>query len=338
MNSQTSTPGIPAFAIVAFVLLALLAVGLVLYAIFGVSDTPPQQALPATAVGVTLPPATAVTLPTVTSLPSPAPSTPLSGAQAAATPDSQPTPGATVAPASLAAPTDALGTTLTAAQGVNIRSGPSTEYPVIGGLQPGNAIPVLGRDASSNWLVIAYSGGPAGKGWVAKIVVTVSGDLSSLPIVAAAAPPPTAVPTPPATAVPQAAPTNPPPPNSGHGIVGTLNLCEARTTYSVNDRICVIEKIYNSTNHNVDYGILGVNAANLTGGPSWFQSSWTGTLTLNPNCTGPVGTCGGQWDDGFKLSAGTYQFTLAICYSSVTTCQGGGDWETLTAPITVVVQ
>ncbi len=338
MNSQTSSPGIPAFAIVAFVLLALLAVGLVLYAIFGISDTPPQPALPATAVGVTLAPATAVVLPTVTSLPSPAPSTPLSGAQAAATPDSQPTPAATAAPASPTTSTETLGPTLTAAQGVNIRSGPSTEYPVIGGLQAGNAIPVLGRDASSTWLVIAYSGGAGGKGWVAKIVVTVSGDLCSLPVVTAAAPPPTAVPVP-ATAAPQAAPTNPPPPpSSGHGIVGTLNLCEARTTYSVNDRICVIEKIYNSTNHNVDYGILGVNAANLTGGPSWFQSSWTGTLTLNPNCTGPVGTCGGQWDDGFKLSAGTYQFTLAICYSSVATCQGGGEWETLTAPITVVVQ
>src|SRR5512137_2409663 len=129
MNSQTSSPGIPTFAIVAFALLALLAVGLVLYAIFGVSDTPPQEPLPATAVGVTLAPATAVSLPTVTSPPSPAPSTPLSGAQAAATPDSQPTPAATVVPASPAAPADALGPTLTVVQGVNIRSGPSTAYP-----------------------------------------------------------------------------------------------------------------------------------------------------------------------------------------------------------------
>ena len=43
-------------------------------------------------------------------------------------------------------------------------------------------------------------------------------------------------------------------------------------------------------------------------------------------------------EDGFKLSAGTYQFTLTICYSNAKTCQGGGEWETLTAPITVVVQ
>jgi hypothetical protein len=120
--------------------------------------------------------------------------------------------------------------------------------------------------------------------------------------------------------------------------VGTLSLCDGRTTYAANERICVVEKIYNSTDHNIDYGILGVNAANLTGGPGWFQSSWTGALTLAPHCTGPVGTCGGQWDDGFPLPAGTYQFTLSICYSSVTTCQGGGEWETLTAPITVVVQ
>ncbi len=328
MPSKASSFGIPAIAIVAFVLMALLGIGLVLYAVFGIPDTAPQAALPPTAVGVARAESTAAIMPTVTSPPSPAPPT--------ATLDTQPAPTATLAPTLPVTPTEALGPTLTVAQGVNVRSGPGTEYPVIGGLQPGNAVPVLGRDVSANWLVIAYSGGAGGQGWVAKMVVNLSGDANSLPVLAAAAPPPTAVPVAP-TAVPQAAPTNPPPP-SGHGIVGTLNLCEARTTYAVNERICVVEKIYNSTDHNVDYGILGVNAANVTGGPSWFQSSWTGPLTLNPKCTGPVGTCGGQWDDGFKLSAGTYQFTLSICYSSVTACQGGGVWETLTAPITVVVQ
>jgi hypothetical protein len=318
MTSKSTVYGIPTIAIVAFVLLALLGVGMVLYAIFGLSDTSPQEAVPPTAAGVTMAPPspTPASLPTQTSQPSSAP------AKAAPT---------ALAPTSPTSPTEHLGPTLRAGQAVNIRSGPGTDYPVIGGLQPGNDIPVLGQDSGGNWLVIAYA---SGQGWVAKIVVTVNGDTAGLPVVAAPPAPPTAVPP---TAAPTSAPVNPPPASS-HGIVGTLNLCDARTTYGVNERICVIEKIYNSTNANVDYGILGVNAANITGGPSWFQSSWTGTLTLAPGCTGPVGTCGGQWDDGFKLSAGTYHFTLDICYSSVAACQNGGSWETLTAPITVVVQ
>jgi len=331
MTPKSTFYGIPAIAIVAFVLLALMGVGMVLYAIFGLSDTSPQEAVPPTAAMVTVAPPTLAPArpPTNTSQPTPAP--------AKAVPATQAAPPTALAPTQPAAPAASTGVTLRAGQVVNIRSGPGTDYPVIGGLQAGTDTPVVGRDSGSSWLVVAYGGGT---GWVAKMVVTVNGDVASLPVVAAPPAPPTAVPQPAAPAAP-AAPTAPPaapPPASSHGIQGTLNLCDARTTYAANERICVIEKIYNSTNANIDYGILGVNAANITGGPSWFQSSWTGNLTIAPNCTGPVGTCGGQWDDGFKLSAGTYQFTLSICYSSVTTCQNGGAWETLTAPITVVVQ
>ena len=330
MTNKSTVYGIPTIAFVAFILLALLGVAMVLYAIFGLSDSTPQEAVPPTAVEVTMipPTFTAASLPTETSQPSPAPAQVVPATEAAAPTASAPTP-----PPS---PAENVGPTLRAGQAVNIRSGPGTDYSVIGGLQPGNDIPVLGRDSGGTWLVIAYA---SGQGWVAKMVVTVNGDTAGLPVVAAPPPPPTAVP--PTAAPPSAAPTSAPvapPPASSHGIVGTLTLCDARTTYAANERICVIEQIYNSTNANIDYGILGVNAANITGGPSWFQSSWTGNLTLAPGCTGPVGTCGGKWDDGFKLSAGTYHFTLDICYSSVATCQHGGTWETLTAPITVVVQ
>jgi uncharacterized protein YraI len=337
MTSKSAPTGIPPAAIVAFGVMALLAVGMVLFAIFGLSDTPPQPAVPPTTEGRLQPSLPPATFPTVTSQP-PAP--------ASAVPVAQTVPATQAAPASEPAPTlpptAAQGATLKVGEVVNIRSGPGTTYPIIGGLQAGAEVPVLGRDTTSNWYAVNNAGGAQGQGWVARAVVSFSGDAASLPIMTAAAPPPAAPPAVPPTAVPAAAPTNPPPPPppaSGHGIVGTLNLCEGRTTYGVNERICVVEKIFNSTNTNVDYGILGVNAANLSGGQGWFQSSWTGTLTLAPNCTGPVGTCGGQWEDGFKLaSAGTYQFTLSICYSNVTTCQAGGSWETLTAPITVVVQ
>jgi hypothetical protein len=333
MKSKSEFSGIPTFAMVAFVLMALLGIGLVLYAAFGLSDTAPQPPVPPTAGGAvaqpSLPP---VSLPTVTS----APASAIPAAQTA--PATEVLPPTALAPTEPTTPTENPGATLNVAQAANIRSGPGLNYPIIGGLPAGSVVPALGRDTAAQWYVISYAAGADGQGWVASVVASFSGDATSLPVVAALPPPaspPTAVPP---TAVPAAAPTNPPPP-SGHGIVGTLNLCEGRTTYGVNERICIVEKIYNSTNTNVEYGILGVNAANLSGGPGWFQSSWTGTLMLAPNCNGPVGTCGGQWEDGFKLSsAGTYQFTLAICYSNVSTCQGGGQWETLTAPITVVVQ
>lgn len=49
---------------------------------------------------------------------------------------------------------------------VKVRSGPSVLYPEIGIILIGAEVPVLGRSAGGDWLVIEYPGVQGGKGWV----------------------------------------------------------------------------------------------------------------------------------------------------------------------------
>ncbi len=64
---------------------------------------------------------------------------------------------------------------------VNVRSGPSTEYDIIGQLNSGNEARITGRsDEESNWLRIEFE---AQEGWVAYFTVTVVGDANTLPVV-----------------------------------------------------------------------------------------------------------------------------------------------------------
>ena len=83
-----------------------------------------------------------------------------------------------------------------AISGANLRSGPSTAYDVIGGVGAGQVLSVSGKNADSTWLQLNTGE------WISASLV--SGQLQSLPVVAAPAPP-TLVP---AVAVP---PTPPPP-------------------------------------------------------------------------------------------------------------------------------
>ena len=146
-------------------------------------------------------------------------------------------------------------------------------------------------------------------------------------------------------------PTNTPVPVSAHGITGGLALCDpSKTSYAARaqtslgeiERVCIIETIQNHNGQVVTYGILGVSAQNTSGGPSQFQSSWRGDLSINGNCTGPSGNggCGGSHTDtGFFIDQpGSYVLTLRICYSGVDTCLGNsGDWETLTSGIPIQI-
>jgi len=64
---------------------------------------------------------------------------------------------------------------------VNVRSGPGTQYDIIGQLNSGNEVHITGRsDDESNWLRIDFQGSD---GWVAYFTVTILGDVSSLDIV-----------------------------------------------------------------------------------------------------------------------------------------------------------
>ncbi len=65
---------------------------------------------------------------------------------------------------------------------LNVRVGPGTGYEAIGVLAQGTQVRVTGRSADGTWLQVSYSGG---MGWVFAELVTVSGDLAAVPVVAA---------------------------------------------------------------------------------------------------------------------------------------------------------
>ena len=101
---------------------------------------------------------------------------------------------------------------VTAPSGVNVRSGPGTNYPVIGLAPFGAEGEIVGRTADSQWWAAAVPSAPGGVGWVSADYVAVTG-ADSVPVIVVAPPvyvppPPPAVPTPtpipPPTATPAA--------------------------------------------------------------------------------------------------------------------------------------
>ncbi len=71
---------------------------------------------------------------------------------------------------------------------INVRSGPSAKYDIIGVLIVGQTVPAKGRTPGGDWIQIFYPGVPDSSGWVYSPLVNVSG---SIPIVE---PPPTPTP------------------------------------------------------------------------------------------------------------------------------------------------
>lgn len=110
--------------------------------------------------------------------------------------------GAAATPALETQPTQATPTVCQVTSGltVNVRLGPSTDYPIIGALYPGTALDVIGQNAARTWFAVDYNGR---QGWVASSVVVVGGPCGSLPQLEAP-PLPTAAPNPTATPVPTA--------------------------------------------------------------------------------------------------------------------------------------
>ena len=234
---------------------------------------------------------------------------------------------------------DVDGPLLTADVGANVRSGPSTDYPVVASLTQGQTASVLGRNAAGTWFVIAV---PNGQGWVADQVATFDGNIHSLEVVAAP-PPPAASATPrPSTAAAPAQPQI----VTVRGMSGRLSLCTGRTTYSSGERVCFLEWIKNTTADTIGYGVLGVRYVNVATNSGGFHTSWNGELanggklSVEAGCEGPIThPCRGTHEDGVIISApGSYRLTMQICFSDFNTCIGPeGDWATLSSPIVITV-
>jgi len=79
---------------------------------------------------------------------------------------------------------------------VNVRTGPNTEYQLIGVLIAGQTAPAIGRTSGGDWIQITYAGVPDNVAWVYSPFVVLDPPGAFLPII-----------EPPATATPRVTPT-----------------------------------------------------------------------------------------------------------------------------------
>jgi hypothetical protein len=165
-----------------------------------VANTPTVPARPTTGVvstDIPAQPPTATAQPTSTLVPTdtPVPTyTPL--------PTDTPPPTATPEPTATAVPTATdtpAAPYVVANKAANLRSGPGTNYPVVGSAAAGKQYEITGRSPDGAWLETCCLNGKTA--WVAKSVVTVGGDAGSVKI-AANIPPPPPTPTPKPTSPP----------------------------------------------------------------------------------------------------------------------------------------
>jgi hypothetical protein len=148
---------------------------------------------------------TATPMPTPTDTPVPPTETPTPEPTATPTSTSAPEPTATATATPVAQPQ------VSSASAINVRGGPGTVYPVVGQLQPGRPVDVLGRNSDRTWWQVRLGNGS--EGWVAASVVDVTGPVDGI-AVAANIPtaPPQPTPRPQPTAAP-AVPTSAPAPS-----------------------------------------------------------------------------------------------------------------------------
>jgi serine/threonine-protein kinase len=104
-------------------------------------------------------------------------------------------PATTVAPTNTSAPTATQPVAVVGGQALNVRSGPGTDYPVVGQLSRGARAEISGRNADSSWWQVVLASGA--EGWVLASLVTVEGAVDQIAVAAVPTRPPT--PTPPPT-------------------------------------------------------------------------------------------------------------------------------------------
>lgn len=74
--------------------------------------------------------------------------------------------------------------TVSAGQSINVRSAPDNYAVILGQLNPGDQVTIVGQNADGTWLQVFYRGSTA---WVAKFLITTTGDPSHIPVLAAEA-------------------------------------------------------------------------------------------------------------------------------------------------------
>jgi hypothetical protein len=251
---------------------------------------------------------------------------------AALVPTSGP-PTATPLPAATAAPTPVPDPMIVAQEGgVNLRSGPGTDFAKVGRLEENATARITGR--YGDWWQVDYGGTPA---WVANWVVASSNTDGVPEVVPPPSPipatpiPPTATPIP-ATATPAATPT---PDNRG------LKVNEFEVGHKVSDK--------NDVNPSSGpFGNAGdiwfcFDVSNQSGGGMTLKSTGafvqeSGDYQISWGADGNFGVANGQkiggskWCDHFyndkvDMGAGTYHIWLRICFPDGSCINASGPAE-----------
>ncbi len=210
-------------------------------------------------------------------------------------------------------------------QGANIRSGPGTNFSIVGRVEPGTQLLVIGRYA--DWWQVLYNSAPA---WIAGIVVTTS-NTEGVPVVV---PPPSPIPPPP-TAIPTATPipaTATPANVRGltvrSFVVSNKPRREGGTAvyapgpFGVNSQIWCAWDIANTSSQTIAYTILGC----------WVEETGSHKKSYGDTTLQPGQTMGLKWEDWLSIGVpGTYRLWLRICFTD-------GTCANLAGPVTVTVQ
>lgn len=193
---------------------------------------------------------------------------------------------------------------------LNVRSGPGTNYGVIGQIRQGQTFPITGKNPAGNWWQFDYNGRP---GWVSGQLVRVAN--AQLVQVATNIPaPPTARPQPTAPPRPPAQPTSPPPPAAPPTRFGIIN---ATVIENTNDIVTVYCLVLNRAQTAVVSGTLRVLRDGTPVGERAFPalSSWFLQFPVNDNCKVEItpainGTYTAVLVEGGQPISDPYSFTV----------------------------
>jgi len=166
-----------------------------------------------------------------------------------ATPTSPPASRPTLAPSPTQLDTTPL---VTARLNANVRSGDTTDYPVIGTLFEGQSAPVIGRSSTgSGWYYIELDDGD--RGFIAPSVVDASGDLRTVQRIDPPPPPFTPTPVPTETPIPSGNLTGSPPaltpatPVCNQQFEVLVNITNSGTARTTGEATIVIQDVHVAT-------------------------------------------------------------------------------------------
>jgi uncharacterized protein YraI len=166
------------------------------------------------------------------------------------------------------------GATLTALIGLNVRSGPGVDHPVIGGLREGQAAQITGKNPEGTWWQIVYPLDSGGRGWVSGgAQYSKASNAQGVPVVEG---PPLPAGTPTPTATPTPTPTVPAPPHPSKPVI--YSFTADRNTITAGESVVLRWDLANAQAAYLRYG--GLEEAVVAPGNKTVSPAVTTVYTL----------------------------------------------------------